>query len=85
MGEHIPSDFSMSTMSLFIQKKDVHGGKDCIKKFCKSLRVHAMKITDFKQKKMNLLTKEQQESCENAQLNYICKEKFEKKNLKINM
>ena len=51
MGEHIPSDFSMSTMSLFIQKKDVHGGKDCIKKFCKSLRVHAMKITDFKQKK----------------------------------
>ena len=57
MGEHIPSDFSMSTMSLFIQKKVVHGGKDCIKKLCKSLRVHAMKITDFKQKKNEFINK----------------------------
>ena len=31
---------------------------------------------------MRLLTKEQQESCENAKICYICKEKFENKYLK---
>ena len=32
---------------------------------------------------MNLLTKEQQESYENAKICYICKEKFENKYVKI--
>ena len=36
-----------------------------------------MKIISFKKKKMKLLTKEQQESYENAKICYICKEKFE--------
>ena len=41
-----------------------------------------MKIFNFKEKKMKLLTKEQQESYENAKICYICKEKFENKYLK---
>ena len=41
-----------------------------------------MKILNFKEKKMKLLTKEQQESYENAKICYICKEKFENKYLK---
>ena len=41
-----------------------------------------MKIINFKKEKMKLLTKEQQESCENAKIYYICKEKFESKYLK---
>ena len=41
-----------------------------------------MKIISFKKKKMELLTKEQQESYENAKICYICKEKFEIKYLK---
>ena len=41
-----------------------------------------MKIINFKKKKMRLLTKEQQESYENAKICYICKEKFENKYLK---
>ena len=41
-----------------------------------------MKIINFKKKKMKLLTKEQQESYENAKIYYICKEKFENKYLK---
>ena len=45
-------------------------------KVCESLREHAMKIFNFKKKKMKLLTKEQQESYDNADI-YICKEKFE--------
>ena len=52
----------MSTISSFgsIENSyDVYKGKDCMKKFCKFLRKHAMKIIDFKKKKMKLLTKEQ--------------------------
>ena len=38
-----------------------------------------MKIINFKKKKLKLLTKEQQESYENAKIYYICKDIFEKK------
>ena len=61
---------------------DVYRGKDCMKKFCESLREHAMKIINFKKKNMKLWTKEQQESHENAKICYICKEKLESKYLK---
>ena len=59
-------------------KHDVYRGKDCIKKFCEFLREHSMEIINFKKKKIKLLTKEQQESYENAKICYICHEKFEK-------
>ena len=52
-----------------------------MKKFCKSIREHVMNII-LKRQKMKLLTKEQQESYENAKICYICKEKFENKYLK---
>ena len=57
---------------------DVYRGKDCMKMFCKSLREHTIE-------KMKLLTKEQQESYENAKIFYflifknIFKEVFEEK------
>ena len=38
-----------------------------------------MKIINFKKKKLKRLTKEQQESYENAKIYYICKDIFEKK------
>ena len=47
-----------------------------MKKFCESLRKHAMKIINFKNKKIKLFTKEQQESYENAKICYICKKKL---------
>ena len=53
-----------------------------MKKFCELLREHAIKIFNFKNKKMELLTKEQQELYKNAKIWYICKEKFENKHLK---
>ena len=71
----------MSTISSFRSienKHDVYRGKDCMKKFREFLREHAMIIINFKKKKLKLLTKEQQESYENAKICYICK-----KNLKI--
>ena len=54
----------MSIISSFRSIESEHAvyrGKDCMKKFCESLREHAMKIINFKKKKMKLLTKEQQE------------------------
>ena len=54
-----------------------------MKKFCEFLREHTMKILNFKKKKMNPLTEEQQESCENSKKRcYICKENFKAKYLK---
>ena len=63
-------------------KDDVYRGKDCMERFCEFLREHVMKIINFKKKKMKLLTKEQQESYENAKICYICQEEFENKCLK---
>ena len=85
VSEHIPSGFSMSTISLFRSienKHDVYRDKNSLKRSCEFLRGHTMKIINFKNKKMKLLTKEQQESYENAKICYICKEKFENKYLK---
>ena len=51
VGKHIPSGFSMSTISSFksIENKHVvYRGKDCMKIFCKFLREHAMEIINFK-------------------------------------
>ena len=51
LSKHIPSGFSMSTISWFRiieNKHDVYRGKDCMKKFCESLREHAMKINNLK-------------------------------------
>ena len=53
-----------------------------MKKFQESLREHGMKKINFKKKKTKLLTKEQQESYENAKICYICKEKIGNKYLK---
>ena len=58
--EYIPSVFSMSTISSLRSienKHDVYRTKDCMNKFCEFLRERAMKITNFKKKKMKLLTK----------------------------
>ena len=60
VSEHIPSGFSMSTISSFRSienKHDVYRGKDCMKKFCEFLREHAMKIINFKKKKNEVINK----------------------------
>ena len=47
VGEHIPSGFSMSTISsikIIENKHDVYRDKDYMKNFCESLREYAMKI-----------------------------------------
>ena len=50
-----------------------------VRRFCESFREHAMKMINFKKKKMKLSTNKQQESYENAKICYICQKKFEDK------
>ena len=64
-------------------KHDKYRGKDCMKRFRASLREHAMKIINFKKKKMKFLTKEQHGSYGNAKICYICKKKMKINILKI--
>ena len=53
-----------------------------MKKNCGSLREHAMKIINFENKNMKVLTKEQQESYKNEKICYICQGQYENKYLK---
>ena len=78
INEHIPPGFAMSTISSFKNienKHDAYKSKDYMKKLCKSLREHAIKIISlfFFFKKKLLLSKEQQESYKNAKICYIWK------------
>ena len=75
----------MSTISSFKSiriKHDVGRVKYFMKNFCESLREHAMRIINFKNKKMKLLTNEQEKSYQNPKICYICKGKFEDKHAK---
>ena len=54
VSEYIPSGFSMSTILSFKDienEHDVFRGKDHMKKSCKSLKEHTLKIIDLKNKK----------------------------------
>ena len=47
IGEHIPCEYSISKIWTFDgieNKHNVYRGEHCIKRFCKSLREHAIKI-----------------------------------------
>ena len=60
VSEHIPSGFSMSTISSFRSIENKHGAyrdKDCMKNFCEFLREHAMKIINFKKKQNEVVNK----------------------------
>ena len=48
-----------------------------MEKFCKDLREHAMKIINFEEKEMILLTSEGNQYYEMQKLCYICKKKEE--------
>ena len=60
VGEHIPSEFSLSTLLSFKSienKHDVYKGEDCMKKFCESLGEHIMEKINFKKKKIEVINK----------------------------
>ena len=88
IGEYIPCGYSMSTILGFDHMENKHTlslGKNCIKKFCTSLREHAKKkhTIDFENKKMLLLRKEELKSYQDLKVCSICREKSLKSLLKI--
>ena len=65
----------MFAISWFKDTEKKHGvfrGKDCIEKYCQSLRKHTVKIINFEKNKTKLSA-----SYKNARFCYICKETFE--------
>ena len=67
VSKHIGLGFATLLISSFRSignMHDVYRGKDCMEKYCKLSKDHAMKLINFKEKKLKLLTKEQQESVE---------------------
>ena len=82
IDKHIPCGSSVSTIWGFDHIEDKHTlyhGKDCMKKFCTSLREHAKNIIDFEKKKMLPLTKEELQSHQDAKECYICRKRILKK------
>ena len=72
--KHTPSGYSLNTNYSFDKTKtklDGYKGEECMERFCKDLREHAMKIINFEEKEMIMLTEnklyEKQNVC------YICK------------
>ena len=65
--KHTPSGYLLLTNCLFDAAKnnlDCYRGKDCMEKFCKDLREHAMRIDNYEKKEMTLLTDEKNKSYE---------------------
>ena len=65
INQHIPSGYSIYTNCSFDKsnnKLSYYRGEDCMKRFCKDLKDHATKITDFKKKTMIPLTKEEEDN-----------------------
>ena len=57
IGKHIPCGYSMSAIWGFDYIEGKHAlyrGKDCMKKFCTSLREHANNIIDFEKKNVTV-------------------------------
>ena len=77
-NKHTPSGYSLFTNCSFDATKnklDCYRGKDCMEKFCKDLRQHAMKIINYEEKEMIPLTSEENEYYEMQKACHICKEK----------
>ena len=73
--EHIHWVYSMPTIwgfDLIEDKHTLYHGKDCMKKFCTSLKLHAKNIIDFEKKKMLPLTKRDLKSYQDGNVCYIC-------------
>ena len=82
--EHAPSGYSLFTNYSFNSaenKLDYYREKGCMERFCKDLRKHAMKITDYEKKEMIPLTGKGNKSYEKQKICYICKKEFSTDNL----
>ena len=89
INKHILSDYSIFTSCSFDESKNklnYYRGDDCMKKFCKDLRGHAIKIINYEKKKIIPLTAEGKINYNDQDVCYICEKEFDtinKKNYKV--
>ena len=79
INKHTPSGYSIFTSCSFDESKNkinYYRGDDCMKKFCKDLREHAMKIINYEEKRMVPLTTEEKIHYNKQKICYICKNEF---------
>ena len=79
INQHIPSGYSIYTSCSFDKynnKLSYYRGEDCLRRFCKDLKDHAIKIIDCKKKDMIPLTKEEKDNYNKQNLCHICKKEF---------
>ena len=79
INQHIPSGYSIYTSCSFDKynnKLSYYRGEDCMRRFCKDLKDHAIKIIDFKKKDMIPLTKEEKDNYNKDNICHICKKEF---------
>ena len=85
INKHTPSGYSIFTSCSFDESKNklnYYRGDDCMKKFCKDLKEHSMKIINYEKKRIVPLTTKE-EICYNKQKKcYICKKEFDKSDKK---
>ena len=84
INKHTPSGYSLFTHCSFDRSKnklDYYRGKDYMKKFCKDLRKHAIKIINYEKKVIPLTIKEEIDH-HKQNICYIFKKEFEKKIIK---
>ena len=82
IGVVIPYGYSISKIWAFDHienKHTLYHRKDCIQKFCVSLREHAKNIIDFEKKNLLPLIKEELKSHQDAKACYICGKRILKK------
>ena len=80
IGVHIPPGYAMLKIWRFDHIENKHTfycGKDCMKKFCTSLKEHTKNIIDFE--KIVRLTKEESKSHQDSKVCYICGKRILKK------
>ena len=74
--KHTPSGYSLFTNCSFDSVENCYRGKDCMERFGKDLREHAMKTIDYEKKEMISLTDKENKSYEKQKVCYICKKEF---------
>ena len=77
--KHTPSGYLLSTNCSFDSTKnklECQRGKDCMESFCKDLRLHIMKIINYKKKERVQPTNEDNEYYDMQKVSQICKKEF---------
>ena len=86
IGEHIPCEYSMSTIWVFNNienKRSLYRGKHYMKRVYESLREHAKNIIDFEKEKKSLLTKEELKPHQDGKKCCICLKRILQSSIKI--